>query len=46
MLSQTRQIIKYRLKELVFDKAGLQQMLDLRDKHRLEVFNGIPRPVR
>ena len=40
MLSQTRQIIKYRLKELVFDKAGLQQMLDVRDKYRLEDSTG------
>ena len=36
LLSRTRQRITIRLKELIFDKAGFQEMLELRDKRRLE----------
>ena len=36
MLSRTRAKIKYRFKELIFERANFQDMLDLRDKHRLE----------
>ena len=36
MLFRTRQRIKHRVKELIFDNAGFQEMLELRDRHRLE----------
>jgi len=36
ILRRTRQKITYNLKAFVFDRAGLQAMLDMRDKNRLE----------
>jgi len=36
ILSRTRRTIKHHLKEFIFDKAGFQEMLDLREKYRLE----------
>jgi cyclopropane fatty-acyl-phospholipid synthase-like methyltransferase len=36
MLLRTRQRIKHRVKEFIFDNAGFQEMLELRNKYRLE----------
>jgi len=35
-LSRTRQKITHSLKEFVFDKLGLEEVIELRNKHRLE----------
>jgi SAM-dependent methyltransferase len=36
LLHRTRQRITYNLKQFIFDNAGFQEMLDLRDKSRIE----------
>ena len=36
LLSRTRQKISYSLKKFIYDKLTFQEMIDLRDKYRLE----------